>query len=430
MKTKTVRNSKENQKAACIYTQVRALLILIFTLGFYTFVYSQNAACNCSTDITFLNEKLRKTPAFKKSKELYTKTYASISEQAKQVDSQFECYYLLNKLALAIEDRHLKIFGAKTKMSSAIMEDTLAVNIFKASVAYKLYPKVELNLDSLERKLVAVPLASRPGIYYFDDVIKLGVYSNSDLADFTMVVLDSKNPLWERGMVLARLVSYGDDFHRFIGGGLYSKRLITFNERIKEGMFLTYGFRKDTTAIDFSNSTKKEDTYGIKELSSALTYLKVGSFNSFYPKLAEAEKFYNILASELGTKELVLDLRNNGGGGDRNSNVLLKLLKDIDKDKQIHVLVNHNTGSNAEQFAAKLKAWENVTVYGDKTNGTITYEIKNSSYTLPCSGYIAELTSKKHTQFIKYESKGVPPDVFLDYDTDWLVQVKELIRPK
>ncbi len=421
-----MRNSKENQKVVSMYS----LLILALTLGVYTFGYSQNAACNCSTDITYLNEKLRKTPAFKESKELYTKTYTRIFTQGKQIDSKFECYYLLNKLALAIEDRHLKIFGAKTEMSSAMMDDMLAVHAFKTSIANTLYPKVEINLDSLEQKLSILILDAKEGIYYFGDAIKLGVYTNTNMTDYTMVVLESKIPIWERGTVLARLIPYGDDYHRFIGGSLYSKRLITFGERIKKGMFLTYGFKKDTTAIDFSNSAKKEDTYRIKELSSTLTYLNVGSFNSFYPQLAEAEKFYKRIASELGTKELVLDLRNNGGGGDRNSNVLFNLLKDIDKHKKIHVLVNHNTGSNAEQFAAKLKAWKNVTVYGDKTNGTITYEIKNGSYILPCSGYIAELTSKKHTQFIKYESKGLPPDVFLDYDRDWLVQVKERIRSK
>ncbi len=430
MKTKKGVQLNVNKKPIIPNRLLQTLLILFFTLGIYNAGFSQDTTCNCSTDITFLNEKLRKTPAFKKSKEVYTKTYARILEESKQVVSQFECYYLMNKLALAIEDRHLKIYGTKTEMSKALLGDSEAVATFKTSAEHKLYPKLTINIDSLENKLSTKALNNKEGNYYFGDSFKIGVFSNTDSTEFNMVVLASNLPIWERGEVLGRLIAYGDDYLRFVGANLNSKRLITFAERIHNGMFLTYGFQKDHNQTNFSKTSKEEATFGIKELPSTLTYLKVGSFNSFYPELAEAEKFYKMIATDLGDKELVLDLRNNGGGGNRNSNILLKMLKEINKNKQIYVLINHNTGSNAEQFAAKLKAWKNVTVYGDKTNGTITYEIKNSVYTLPCSKYIAELTSKKHSEFITYESKGVQPDVFLDYNRDWLIQLEERINAK
>ncbi|CAN0606212.1 unnamed protein product, partial [Ectocarpus sp. 12 AP-2014] len=44
--------------------------------------------------------------------------------------------------------------------------------------------------------------------------------------------------------------------------------------------------------------------------------------------------------------------------------------------------------------------------------------------------YLAELTSKKHSEFIRYESMGVQPDVYLDYNQDWLVQLEEHIMVK
>lgn len=422
MQTKTRYKFKEKHTLAQCNFRIGKFLLVV-ALAFYIPSNGQDKSCNCMDDITFLNERLKKTPAYTDSKAHYAKVFNSISEQAKQNPSTFECYYLMNKLALAINDRHLKIYGAKTEMIRDLITDSTAVNTFKTSEAYRLYPKVTINIDSLENTLALKVMDSNEGIYYLGTTIKIGVLQSTDRNEYSMVVLASENPIWERGQVLGKLIPYGKDYLRFIGGNLNSKRLITFAERIKNGTFLTYGFQKNPAQTDFSNDTKIAETFGIKELSNTLTYLKVGSFISFYPELAEAEKFYNIIATDLGGKELVLDLRNNGGGGNRNSNILLKMLKEIGKYKQIHVLVNHNTGSNAEQFAAKLKLWKNVTLYGDKTNGTISYEIKNSVYTLPCSDYIAELTSKKHSRFTSYESKGVQPDILLDYTTDWLDQV-------
>ena len=38
------------------------------------------------------------------------------------------------------------------------------------------------------------------------------------------------------------------------------------------------------------------------------------------------------------------------------------------------------------------------------------------------------MTSKKHKEYLEFESKGVPPDIFLEYNKDWIDQTKELIQ--
>ncbi|CAN0586571.1 unnamed protein product, partial [Ectocarpus sp. 12 AP-2014] len=112
----------------------------------------------------------------------------------------------MNKLTLAVEDRHLKIYGTKTEMSKALLGAT-----FKTSAEHKLYPKLTINIDSLENKLSTKALNNKEGNYYFGDSFKIGVISNTDSTEFNMVVLASNLPIWERGEVLGRLIAYGDD---------------------------------------------------------------------------------------------------------------------------------------------------------------------------------------------------------------------------
>lgn len=127
---------------------------------------------------------------------------------------------------------------------------------------------------------------------------------------------------------------------------------------------------------------------------------------------------------------LIVDLRNNGGGGDRNSDIVYKLLKDYSKKNKIHVLINHRTGSNAEQFAYKLSEMKNCKIYGQYTNGVLAYEIKNGFYDLPSGHFIAVLTSKTHSKYLELESKGVQPDIKLSLESDWIKQTIKIIEEK
>jgi C-terminal processing protease CtpA/Prc len=202
---------------------------------------------------------------------------------------------------------------------------------------------------------------------------------------------------------------------------------MAYTERIENGFFFYMGFQKDVTQTDYSSIMPSESTYYREELSDEVTYLKIGSFSSWNPTLSDAVKFYKTLEGNLNKSNLIIDLRNNGGGGNRNSDILFKQLINYAKKNKIYVLINHRTASNAEQFAQKLSTLENCQIFGSRTYGSLAYEIKNSNYTLPCGNFIAVLTSKKHTDFIEYESQGITPDVIFDIDTDWIVQLNNYI---
>jgi hypothetical protein len=54
--------------------------------------------------------------------------------------------------------------------------------------------------------------------------------------------------------------------------------------------------------------------------------------------------------------------------------------------------------------------------------------VKNSNYTLPCGKFIAVLTSKKHSEYLEFESQGIEPDVTFNLNSDWINQLNNYIK--
>jgi hypothetical protein len=266
------------------------------------------------------------------------------------------------------------------------------------------------------------------GIYTINDFMTLGVYKNKKENNYLAIVLNSETDIWVKGEIVYTLVPFGSDHVLSIGGSLSAKRLIAYTERIADGFFYFMGFQKDSTQTNYSNKALSDKTYYRKELNNKITYLKIGSFNSWYPTLSDAEKFYKTLDGSLAKNNLIIDLRNNGGGGDRNSDILYKIVKSYAKKNKVYVLINHGTMSNAEQFAYRLSKLANCQLFGDKTNGTLAYEIKDSNYTLPCGNFVAVLTSKKIKEYLEFESQGIKPNVTLNKETDWVTQLIDFIE--
>lgn len=375
---------------------------------FSNFVFTQQ--CDCTKDFKELDKLLRKTPAFKDHKNRYEKAYDSAKESLTTVPNEFDCLVLLNKLTLGINDNHIKVFGMPEGQGPKIIKSTI-------------------NLDSLEQNLKTRPFETIEGIYKLPNYVTLGLYKKD--GNYVGVILKSNLDNWQPGEIMYTIIPFSKDLLLAIFGQQKSKRLVAVSERIKHGMFLKLGLKKNLNTKSFHLAPYRDSLFIRKELNPNITYIKAGSFDSFYPTLSDAESFYSTLQNTLTKPNLIVDLRDNTGGGQRNSNILLEILSRYSEKNTIYVLTNHNTGSNAEQFTVKLKKLPNTKILGDRTQGTLAYEKKkNVSNPLPCGKFIAVMTSKRHKVYIEYESIGVSPEIFLNYNEDWIAQTLKIINLK
>jgi C-terminal processing protease CtpA/Prc len=155
----------------------------------------------------------------------------------------------------------------------------------------------------------------------------------------------------------------------------------------------------------------------------------VVSMDEFLPV---SQKFYDSIKDSLTTPNLIVDLRNNGGGAFKNSEKFLKLITKYASKGKVYTLVNGRTVSNAEQFTLKLKKLKNHTLLGTRTCGMLTYGSNyGQRYDLPSKRYEFAITDMKgDLEELKYEDEGIEPDVYLKTDTDFVEQVLALIRSK
>ena len=406
----------------------RRVFLLVFLSSLITNTYSQNKDCSCKTDLTFLDSKIRKTPAYKINKKAYDTSYSKILKKVTSINSIFDCHSLLNELLISLNDNHSRVYGINPGATDEITANPEEFNEFKKSALFNAYTKPNIDLDSLKAVLNTKTKTDIEGVYKRENYMTIGVYKNEGKNNYKAIILDSKSDVWQVGEIMYALIPFGNDYLLNIGGSITSKRLIAYTERVENGFFYFMGFQKDISQTNYSIKMPSGNTYYREEFSNEITYLKIGSFNSWNPTLSDAEKFYKTLERNLKKSNLIIDLRNNGGGGDRNSNILYKLIKDYAKKNKVYVLINHRTVSNAEQFANRLSKLENCQLFGIKTNGALAYEIKDGNYTLPCGNFIAVLTSKKHSEYLAFESKGIEPEVTLDMETDWIEQLKSYIK--
>ncbi|UHG94200.1 S41 family peptidase [Spirosoma oryzicola] len=112
---------------------------------------------------------------------------------------------------------------------------------------------------------------------------------------------------------------------------------------------------------------------------------------------------------------LIVDLRDNQGGAEREARKYLTLLKKYEKKGHLYLLLNQDTISQAELFALQLKAGNNVTTIGQPTKGMLNY---GSNYgtlqTLTGGTTCVQPTDMKNgAKLLAYEDYGISPDILL-----------------
>jgi hypothetical protein len=414
-------------------------LYLIVVICCFNLAAKAQSATTYSDNLKNLYAIIQKLPSYKsqikgEQEVSFTKLYNHLLIE--KPANEFDHYYKLSQLMIPLRDNHLFFSQVPpVKLENKQFADSAFVKQDRESAAFKSFPKVEVNLAMLEKKLASKPKDGVEGIYFYNgDEMKMGLYRTVRKDSLVGVILSTKHPNWQTGQVAMVLKEFEPNRFRAHFARIYQKTFgLLRNEKFMHGMLTETRWKKDPKAVDHVNIGSNILTFQFKTIDKHIRYMRLGSFSSTEANLQISQKFFDTIKDSLTTRNLIVDLRNNGGGGYKSSDKFMKLLRQYASDGgHIYVLINNRTFSNAEQFAVRIKKSDNVTMLGETTNGTLAYGNNEGTVeTLPgnrFSLYITDMPDSGH--YLQFEDVGFPPDIKLDPAKDWIKQTVQVIKSR
>lgn len=183
---------------------------------------------------------------------------------------------------------------------------------------------------------------------------------------------------------------------------------------------------KANEGIDKVEANLSKDM-SIQVLDSETRYIKLPAFFKTYWQ--EIDAFYDTIIPKLAERPyLIIDLRNNTGGGERQYNQLLQFLKQQKNNPdKIALIYNRYCASTYEQFVMKMKKSKKVITFGENSYGAFAYGHVMRKYTPNCQLRF-QIPTKKYNKYLPYEYSGIPPDVPFAEKSDWIEQAKTHLK--
>lgn len=402
-------------------------ILLIVFLATILNSNAQSETCDCKKDLDFVVEKIRKMPSYKKQIKNdklieFNSTYNESVLKMKQPIPLVDCFQLLQKQLMIVNDIHANIYFEKKYLTKETIEDEAKLLEFKNSDVFKNHPKTTFNLAELEAKLKQKSDSSLEGIYNYRDIQKIGIYLSENKKDLIGVVLESNVDNWDVGEIRFYATHTTGNKYNVFDYNITSRSPSMIKSVSFENGRL-WGYKKINNTLNHEFAPKENEDLEFKQLTKNVQYLYFKSFNRRNKKAYKS--FYEKVKNRLTSKNVIIDLRNNGGGNEKLSDPFLKLLK----RKNVFIITNSFTVSNAEQFTVKLKKIKNAMHLGQVTKGAISYGMNYGyDYLTPSSFFRILPTDMDFHKFVEYEGKGVSPDIALSFDKDWIEQTLEIIK--
>lgn len=284
------------------------ILSLFFTALFYG---QQN--CDCSTALTNLVTKVENEyPGFaEKTKDrlLYDSVKENLGVKSKNLSST-PCLAILRQYISFFKDRHIWILpnGEEQASFSEPKKSDFNLTAFKR--------RIKNSKDSLE------------GIWK-DENYTVGI-SKSGENLYTGFILESKNPNWKPKDVKFQLkgnenVTYylsdhspfEDTYHLHDGYLLYVNNL--------KSTFIKEDLNRKRDPATITKRINELDGFFFEKLTPKSSLIRISSFN--YPYVERIEKLIKDNRAAIENSEnLIIDIRNNGGGTDQAYTELLPLI--------------------------------------------------------------------------------------------------------
>ncbi len=393
---------------------------LLFTL-ITSFIVIQNSLsqgneCNCSKDLDFVVAESKNTPSFKSqiNDDAYLNDFVKKLKTSIENDPNIElnCLAYLQQYLKIVKDNHIYISNSNTEMD------------------YSSFFTIESNLESYIENAQSDTTDELTGIYSFLDLYKVAVVKDSD-ETYKALLLETTNDKWTVGQTKFTLTKTSTGLEGIFYDGIQRPAFIKVeykNGRLYPERWIKEE-KKELYAFDPYNLDDEKFQY--KKLEDNVHYVRLGSFSGMTSNHNKAKDLVETLEKEVSSGTVIIDLRNNGGGGPRTSDLFKKFLKKNKKDLNVLVIQNNYCGSDCEQFLMKLKEQQTVKTFGENTRGAIAYGFGNyssPSLKTPCNNFSLGLTTAKYEEYLPYEVVGISPDVYLNFQEDWIEQVMKFIE--
>jgi Peptidase family S41 len=297
-----------------------ALLTIIFST-----ILSTAQPCHCDSNFLFVKKYIEtNSPSFadnvitERQKE-YDEFCIQLLNNIKTDNCISNCTTFISTYLKFFRDQHLSIEESNTSIS--INEnDTFALRKFKESVVYTKQEKIFLTAPQIE-KLKYAAFGSIEGIYYAmpDTTYTIAMVASGKA--YKGIILNSKTKLWDKYQVKLTLTPLNDSV--FIA----DRYMRDFSYKQENTQFKNDGFAELTFYKKKISTPSTNQVYSFQKLNDSINYIKINSFNGSYT--AELNRFYKTVDSAIRSMPyLVIDVRNNGGGGDANYDALVPYFYD------------------------------------------------------------------------------------------------------
>jgi hypothetical protein len=415
---------------------------LLLTLTFFLSVFTAHAQSSTpyQTDLASVRAILQNTPSYKAQIKgdkatSYTALYDRLASDTVGSIDDYRYFYNLSQLFFPIRDNHLSFY----QIPNYDFRNHEDVDKFIKTKAFANYPRLNVNIDSLKTALAQKSLDSIEGIYHYENFYSIGLLKTTD-KEYIGVILDSSTPLWEKGHIAIHLYRHGPNFYKAIYGHPLTKGFILqSNEKYRYKSLVNsyfYGsysqgiYSKELRAHNYVNLPHDASRFELKSINDRVQYLRIRSFQADNNTSRQSGTFYHAIKDSLTAPYLIVDLRNNEGGAEKESAKYFNLLKKYTRTGHIYILLNNETLSRAEIFTLQLKKLQNTITAGQPTKGMLAY---GSNYgrreILPSKRFAVYITDMKgKSEHLLYEDYGINPDVNLDENKDWIEQVMNHIQ--
>ena len=277
---------------------------LFITIAFLGIPFLMQAKCNCQEEFSKIKNHLESNYAGFKDKvktsniNKYKDFTADKEHVAAQAKNKMQCYFVINQWMSYFNDNHLYT-GLKTEAIEKIQPQKLQTDfpIEKLAVSEALIKKLE-SAKGIEG------IYTKKGEGFSIAVLK----NKNPFRDYVAVVIKSSDSKFENGSVLAELKEKSAKEYFLLYNSSHMLAFATIKP--KDGELISGFFKNGREIVNKTNYN-----FEAKLLNESTIYFNIPSF-SWESKPTIDSLFASNKVNLSKSSNLILDLRNNGGGSD------------------------------------------------------------------------------------------------------------------